>query len=640
MSRASYAVFSENDDVFVRRAIDEAHLNALRVALYYQTGDRELAAMRVETHAPAGTPFLAYVVAREHHTALKEKAYAYLTDPEAPRRGPPNAECGLDLMQLFQGDAFDSTAAAAFGLEELGFEEFPREAHWSDPAGVRAPAGFMVTIIGAGFSGILAGIMLDRLGIDFRIVERQADVGGTWQLNDYPEARVDITNFIYQYSFINNYPWKSYFASRDELKDYIDHVVDSFELRPRIELQTKLTHARWNEARRRWDVTIERHNGRTEIFETNILLSAAGLFSTPKLPDIPDIGTYRGAMFHTTAWDHGIDPAGKRIAVIGTGSTGSQLMPALARQAAHLTVFQRTPNWVTPMRGYRDAVSPEQRWLFDTMPFYSNWYRYSQYVAQLQNLNFHELDEHWRAGGGMINSHNDRLRTSLTDYIRRKVGTRPDLLAKLIPQYAPLARRLVVDNGWYDALLRENVELVTEGIERFTETGIVTRDGRERTFDMVVLGAGFEVSRYLWPATYEGRDGATLEELWAKDGGRAHLTMSLPGFPNFFMLYGPNAGIRAGSFHALMESLMRYVASAIVAMIEAGGEVMEVRREVYEDYNARLDAGLKRMLWEAEGGGGGYYVNAFGRAGTQMPWTLAEFYDMVRAPDLADFRIS
>ena len=622
-------------DEFIRRALDQAHLNSLRVALYQQTGDPEIAAMKVETLSPPGTPFLVHVVAAESHALLKEKAFAYLSARRGSSATVLSRAEALELMALFQGEDLNP-ADAGYGYEELAFDDFPREARWhsGQPAALE---GFLVTVIGSGFSGILAGIQLKRLGINFRIIERQAGIGGTWELNDYPEARVDITTFLYQYKFVKNYPWKSYFATRDELKDYIETVVVTYGIGDQIETRTSLTSARWDAAAKRWQLDIERADGSVEHFASNVVISASGLFSTPNLPDIPGIADYAGKMFHTTAWEHDYDLTGKRVALIGTGSTGSQLMPELARRAAQLEVFQRTPNWVTPVRGYHDKVSPEKRWLLEAMPFYSNWYCYSHHVAQMQSQNLHEIDPAWEAAGGRINEKNDTLRKGLTRYIRRKVGGRDDLYAKLVPSYAPMARRLVVDNGWYDALLRPNVELVTTGIERFVPEGIVTRDRTIHEVDLVVLGAGFKVSQYLWPVDYIGLDGTTLTALWDRDGARAYQTVCLPGFPNFFMLYGPNAGVRAGSFHSWMEILMRYIAKAVIAMVEGGHEVIEVRREAYDRYNAELDRGMTTMLWEREKGGGGYYVNHFGRSGTNMPWTLAEFHRRTEAPDLGDF---
>ena len=632
---ARFADVGGVDDEFLDRVLAEAHINTLRLALIQQTDDAELSAMPVETFARAGTPYLTYVVPRACHAVVRAKARAYLGAARRPPVVRPDRQRALALMQLFQGADFDP-AAADYGYEELALDDFPREARWSGPIPASV-ANYPVTVVGAGFSGILAGIQLKRLGIPFRIVERQADIGGTWQLNAYPEARVDITSFLYQYSFEKNYPWNHYFATRDELKIYIDHIVDGHGIRDCIETRTSLDAAHWNAERAVWELTVVGPDGVAKQRESKIVISAAGLFSTPHLPDIPGIADFAGKIFHTTAWDHDYDYRGKRVALIGTGSTGSQLMPDLARQCARLTVFQRTPNWVTPVPGYQHRVSDEQRWLFDNMPYYANWFNYHHHIAQMQSQKFHAIDPGWVARGGSVNEANDKLRAGLQAYIAGKVGHRPDLHARLVPDYAPMARRLVVDNGWYDALLRDNVELVTTGIEQFTENGIATRDGRVREFDFVVLSAGFAVSKYLFPARYTGEHGTTPADLWEKDGARAYLTMALPGLPNFFMLYGPNAGVRAGSFHSWMEALTRYIATLIVALIEGGQNSVAVRRDAYDAYNAALDERFEGMLWGSEKGGGGYYINAFGRPGAGMPWTLAEFDALIRTPDRAAF---
>lgn len=627
---------SPPDEALIREALNEAQVNALRMALYQQTRDPELASMKVETYHRPGMPFLAYVVAREHHDQVREKAFQYLTSEPREQAPLPSYEETLDLMDMFQGGTLDRTTAD-YGVEELAFEGFSRDAKWTKDVPQSVRDNFLVTIVGSGFSGLATAIQLKRLGIPFRIIERQAGIGGTWFLNDYPQARVDITSFIYQYTFIK-YPWKSYFATQPELREYVDFIVDTFDLRRHIELNTKVTDAHWDEAAQSWVIDIERAGGKTETFSSNTIVSAAGLFSTPRLPDIPGIETFEGKMFHTTAWEHDYDYKGKRVALIGTGSTGSQLMVEVAEGAAQLDVYQRTPNWVTPMPHYHAHVSPGKRYILDNMPFYSNWFSYGNHVSQLQNQRFQRLDREWQAKGGRINEQNDQIRNGMLAYIEQKVGHRPDLMAKLIPEFAPLSRRLVVDNGWYDTLLRDNVALLTDGIETITPDGITSGDGTHRAYDLIILGAGFRVAEYLFPVDYKGRDGATLGGLWDKDGGRAYLTTALPGFPNFFMMYGPNAGTRAGSFHSWAEVMARYICSALIGMIEQGASSIEVKDEAYRDYNRRLDEGLKTMLWEEErGGGGSYYINQHGRTGVNMPWSLEEFHSFVRIPEFDDY---
>ncbi len=626
------------EESYIREAVELANLNVLRIALYQQTRNPELAAMRVETYSRKNSPLELTVLAREHHERVKELAVEYLSQGGIEPAPPPSLEEAKELMALFEGEP-PSQLAAEYAYEDLAFEAFSRRAVWRREPDPETLEAFRVVIVGAGFSAIVAAIQLKGLGIRFRIIERQADFGGTWHLNDYPEARVDISSFLYQYKFVHNYPWKHFFAPRDELKAYVHHVVDEYQLRQHASFRTEVTEAQWDEEASEWVLRARHEDGALEELRCNVVFAASGLFSTPRLPDIEGIGDFKGEMFHTTAWNHGYDYSGKRVALIGTGSTGSQLLRDLALKADRVSVYQRTPNWVMPVPSYRNEVPRKLRWLLDTMPYYVNWYCYSMHTAQMRQQPLQELDPEWQAGGGLINPKNDQMREQLKGMIRHLAGERTDLVDKLTPDFAPLSRRLVVDNEWYASLQRPNVELLTDGIDRITETGIVSNDGTAREFELIVLAAGFHTERYLHPVDYQGRNGIRLNDLWGRDGPRAYLTMTLPGYPNFFIFYGPNAAVRAGSFHSWLEIFSRYACNVVTEMIERGASTFELKREVYEDYNARLDAGAKGMLWEHENGGGGsYYINEFGRSTYTMPWRMEEFYGWTKSPNLDDFR--
>lgn len=627
------------DEDFVRKALDEAQINVLRIALYQQTSDPELQAMAAEKTQLRGTPYEFPKIDKEHHAVIRQKAFEYLRDRD-PGASPlmPTKEEARELMEMFNGGQI-SEQHADYGWGDLALDNngFARAASWKNKPSDDVLDKYQVTIIGAGFSGLMAAIQMKTLGLKFTIIERQAGLGGTWFLNDYPEARVDITSFIYQYKFEQDYPWKSHFATQGELREYVDYIVDKHELRENIQLSTKVSDANWNEEKKRWDIQIESADGKVDTLQSQFLISAAGLFSTPKLPKIKGIEDYKGKMFHTTGWDHSFDCTGKKVAVIGTGSTGSQLVRGVAAKAESLSIYQRTPNWVNHVPGYRNPVSKELRWLLDNMPGYKSWFAYHHTASAMQVEKFQYLDDEWIEKGGVVNEKNELMREMLKGYIRSKVGDDDELYKKLVPEYAPLSRRLVVDNDWYDTLLLDNVELVSGPIDHFTETGIKSPDGSEREFDLVVLSAGFDVERYLWPVEYHGRDDTQLEDLWAEDGARAHITLTIPHFPNFIILYGPNAGAVTGSFHSWMELLTRYGARLIAETIEKGADSFEVKKEVYLDYNTRLDKGLKTLLLENQGAGGGYYLNSHGRPGVTQPWTFDEFYEMIREPDLTEF---
>ncbi len=625
---------SDIDEAFVRRSVAQSNLNALRMALFQQTGDPQLTKVGIEMQELQGGAFRAYSVAADDRSRITDYAVNFLLKQKFRKIRPPSRDEARELMEVFIGRSI-SDAEFNYGYEELAFEDFPRRSEWTDGIPREKLEDFSVAIIGAGFSGIGIAVQLERLGIPYQIFDRQSGIGGTWELNDYPQARVDITTFLYQYKFEKNYPWKSHFATQKELKEYIQHIAAKYGVAPHIHLETHVTDARWDEDSKRWKLNLIGPDGPFE-HAANVIVSCSGLFSTPRLPGIPGIREFEGKMFHTTDWDHSFDLDGKAIALIGTGSTGCQLAPEIAERAKQFTVYQRTPSWITPVRGYRSTVSPEKRWLFDNLPGYWNWFVYSAYVAEAQVQGLQDLDPNWIAKGGVVNERNTAFRQTLTDYIYSKFPDRPHIAEKCIPSYPPVARRLVIDNGWYDALARDNVDLVTDGIEQITTNGILGRDGKERKFDLIILGAGFEVSKFLWPVNYVGRDGATPKKLWEKDGARAFLGLTLPGLPNFFVCYGPNSQSRAGGFHDWAEIWSRYIGDLMVHMIEHDLSAMEVRKEKYVEYNNAMDERNKQLLWETEGVGG-YYVNEYGRSGIKMPWTMHEFFEMVRKPDPNDY---
>jgi len=625
---------SKPDEAFIRRAIDHANINALRLALYQQTRDQELASMRVEYSLRAGA-LGDYSLASEHHEEVREKALAYLLSGDLTKADMPSPSESEKLIELYLGRKV-SAEEARFGYEELSFEEYPRDVEWGEKPPSEKLNDFQVIIVGAGISGMAAAIQLDRLGVPYRIIEKEQGLGGTWLVNDYPEARVDISTHVYQYKFEKNYPWKSQYATRDEIKEYLEHIADKYDVRKNIAFETEVKEAKWNPSAKRWDLCIRDSDGKQEKLSANVVISCSGLFSTPKLPDIEGIERFKGKKVHTTSWDHDYELAGKSVAVIGTGCTGCQMVPGLAPQSGNLTVFQRTPSWIIPAPNYKSTISTELSWLLDTMPSYWNWNLFASYIADIQIQDLQAVDQEWCENGGTVSERNENLRNLLTMYIQSKLVDQPELIEKCTPSYPPFARRIVIDNGWYDTLNRENVELVTDGIECITEKGIKTKDGVDHEFDIIVFSSGFSTSKYLWPVKYEGKNGATPEKLWAKDGARSHLGMTMPEFPNFFTFYGPNGQSRAGGFHSWAEIWSRYVGEMIVNMIETNSQELEVRQEIFDDYNQRMDDAMSGMLWESEGGGG-YYVNEQGRSGINMPWSVHEFYEMVRHPNFDDF---
>ncbi|WP_052730410.1 flavin-containing monooxygenase [Sphingomonas sp. SRS2] len=621
-------------------AIDGADVNVLRLALLQITGDAALAGMKVVKTPARGGVLEADTLAVEHHAEVRRAALDYIrksriSSAETPP--PPSREKAYELMKTFSaGDI--SPEELRFGYEELAFEDFPRQVNWQGKPPADVIADFEVLIIGAGISGVALGVTLNQLGIPYTILERHEGLGGTWWINDYPDCRVDITSYSYQFKFEKKYPWSEYYSSRDETLKYVQHVADKHDIASHVNFGSEVVSATWVEAEAKWHVATKDAHGVERIWVANVLISAAGLFATPKLPEIAGIETFEGAIFHTTQWDHDFDYRGKKVGLIGNGSTGSQLMPGIAQAASELTIFQRTAQWVMPAENYRDALPADVSWLIENIPFYWNWLCYSTFSTTCRLQELQEYDRAWQANGGTISQRNDKLRANLLKYIESKVGDAPELHNKLLPRFAPLGRRSVVDNGWYEALRRENVTLSTENITRITPKGIETSDGKHHDLDMLILAAGFHASRYLWPIKYVGRDGVTLEEVWAKDGPRSYLGMTLPGFPNFFIMYGPNGQPRAGGFFSWAEIWTRYILALITKMIESRSSSVEVRREVFDDYNREMDEEMKNLIWENEAKGS-YFLNEFGRMAINLPWRAEKYHAMVESPDLADFEL-
>ncbi|MFJ9563906.1 flavin-containing monooxygenase [Streptomyces fuscichromogenes] len=619
------------DEAFVERALDDADLNALRLALYQATQDESLLEVPLRTTPMYGGALDQTVVAEEAVADLRARVKEFLLHRPSgfTERKPDDTELRR-MYEAFRNEEL-TERDWAYRRDLAAFDDHPRLARWTAER-PPIPEGFQVAVIGSGFGGIAVAVQLEHLGIPYTVYERRSELGGTWSSNAYPDVRVDTTNFLYQYFFEKNYPWTEYFARAGEVREYLQHVAKKYGVFEHISFDSDVREAVFDAGTGRWalDVVID---GRTRQLTANAVVSASGLFATPKRLDVPGIEEFRGEIVHTAECTGQERLDGRDIAIIGNGSTGVQMTSSVRERARSVGVFQRTPQWISPRERYGEPISPETRWLLDTMPYYWNWYCYSIATLRLGGQVLQEPDPEWQAAGGLVNRANDGYRESLTNYLKSKLGDRPDLWEKLIPRHAPMARRLIVDNNWYASLLEDNVELVTEPIERFTATGIRTADGRERSYDLVFTATGFATQKYLWPTRYEGLDGETLEDRWndpAGGGPRAYLSVTVPRFPNLFIMYGPNSQNRSGSLIVWMETWARYAAEGLVALIEGGHRHLSVREEVFEGYNRRLDEAMLSLIWYDPGSKDrNYYVNEFGRQQVNVPWRLEEYHELL-----------
>jgi 4-hydroxyacetophenone monooxygenase len=620
------------DEAFIRRAVELADLSAVRVALFQATGDPEL-----ELLGPVAQ------LSPEDREKLIAKAVDYLRHDVADVTLVQPTEAELrHLMEMATG--IPMTDREFLARRDLpAFDEVPWNAEWPGEK-PEIPDGFLVAIVGAGFSGLAAGAQFERLGIPYVILERRHEVGGVWSINKYPDARVDTASSTYEYNFEKNYRWTEYFARQSEVRGYLEHVAKKHGMWDHIRFDSDLKEARFDDEQSVWHLKIGKPDGSIVELDANAIVSAVGVFANPRVVKFPGSDQYEGKIVHPTQWSPDYDLEDKSVAVIGNGSTGVQMVAPIAREAKQVYVFQRTAQWISPRPKYGQPVEPEVRWLLDTMPGYWNW---SRYMATAALFASHELmvpDPEWQAKGGLVNEKNDNLRVVLTAYIKAQIGDRPDLYEKVAPDYAPMTRRPVVDNGWYAALTRDNVELVTDGIRRFTSSGIETVDGTVRDVDYIITATGFDVIKFLWPAEYIGVDGARLHERWSVDGPRAYLSMMVPEFPNLFMLYGPNSQPVSGgtSLPAWYQIWSRYISRALMRMIEGGYSRVQVSHDAHDRYNEALDAEASGLvlLTDTASVAKNYYINEYGRMQVNAPFESPYFYEMCSAPDWDDLELS
>lgn len=508
------------------------------------------------------------------------------------------------------------------------------------PEFVTPPPGFRVLIIGAGMSGICAAVRLQEAGVPFTIVEKHDSVGGTWLENRYPGCGVDVPSHLYSYTFAPN-DWSRYFALRDEIYAYFRRVADDFGVTEHIRFRTEMTRAVYQPDAQVWHVSVTGPSGVTEVLEANVVISAVGAFNKPRMPRLPGLSSFSGPSVHTARWPaEGIDLAGKRAAVIGTGASAMQVVPAIAGVAERVLVFQRSPQWASPFEKFQVPVPEPVQFLLREFPLYRDWYRIR--LSWAFNDRIHAAltrDPDWPDPDHSINAANDGMRRALTRYITSELGDRQDLLPKVLPDYPPFAKRMLLDNGWFRALRRDDVDLFTSGVTAVTDSGVVDDTGAAHDVDVLIWATGFDVVHFLMPLEIVGRSGRTIHEVWNGDDARAFLGCAVPDFPNFFCLYGPNTQFgHGGSLISVIERQMHYVLDVLQQMFAAGAGAIEVRADVHDEYNARVDAAHEHMIW-THPGSNTYFCNSRGRVVVNNPFRIVDVWEATQTADLTHYVI-
>ncbi len=625
------------DRDFVRQAVAFADPNVLRVVLFQLTGEAKYTEMALGTTAGRGGAYQLVTLSEQDAAVVRADTEEYiLSGRYREAASPPDREARRELLALFTGEQFDDQQLA-YRRGELRFEEFPFFWKWEQRP--RQADDYLVAVVGAGVSGIAMAVQLEQLGLPYVVLERRNELGGTWSINHYPDARVDTMSFLYQYTFEKRYPWTEFYARQGEVRSYLEHIARNYGVFGKIRFGCGVVSGEYQEDAGTWALTVRAESGEETRLVANFVVSASGLFSSPREIPFPGAEDFEGHVFHSTAWPPDVDIAGKRVAIVGNGSTGVQMLSKIAKDAEQVHVFQRTPQWIAPSEQYGAPIPAPLMWLLEHFPFYWNWYCYARLVPYLSMAESQRIDSSWQDAGGGVSERNDTVRQNLEIYIAEQLEGRTDLIERVTPDYPPLARRMILDNGWYRALLRPNVELVTTGIDRLEPTGIVTTDGAHHPVDTIVAAIGFSTTRYVWPAAYSGRAGKTLEEVWADRGPRAYLGICVPELPNFFMMYGPNSQTRASGFIAFVEQWAAYISKLIASVIEAGSRSVEVREDAYLDYSERVDKASEEIVWRLVSSERNYYLNEFGRQHVSAPWLADDYYAMLRDPNRNDFTV-
>jgi cation diffusion facilitator CzcD-associated flavoprotein CzcO len=480
-----------------------------------------------------------------------------------------------------------------------------RPARQSNGRGGHQGGSRSIVVVGGGFGGVGAAVMLRRAGYDdVTVFERGERVGGVWHHNTYPGAACDIPSHLYEFSFAPNPRWSRRYAPQAEIQAYLEDVARRYRVLERVRTSTEVTRGRWDGERVAW--VLETSGG---TYEADVLIAACGQLSVPSLPPIAGLGSFAGPAFHTAEWRHDVALEGRRVAVVGTGCSAIQVVPAIQPLAARVSVYQRSPGWTLPRMDF--PYGERGRRLFERFPIL-------QRLDRAANFAFQEL-------GTVALTSQRWLRVPLRAVARHQINKAikdPELRRKVTPSDEIGCKRIMITDDWYPTLTRPNVDLVTDPIAEVTAAGIRTEDGTERPADVLILASGFKTHGFVAPMEIAGVGGRTLAEEWA-DVPRAYLGISVPGFPNLFLLYGPNTNGGTGSVISTIESAMAHVIAALAALGRADARRIEVRRETAARFEWELRAALAATVWHT--GCTNWYVDENGNDPNQWPWRWSTY---------------
>ena len=627
----------------IAKAIADAHLPSLIAAAAHISGDLSLlrsGATPVYDFFGDGQGGFTPEKAAEFRAKILEVLNAYRDGGCKPAPAPD--EKTLREMMTFVAGAEMPDRYVPFLEEEMEFAgRDERAPDWGAKVPDDVKKNFKVLIVGAGMSGILAAIRLNQAGVPFVIVDKNKDVAGTWLVNTYPGCRVDNPNHMYCYSFEPNHDWPQHYSTQPVLDSYFRGVAEKYGIREQVRFETEVSECVYDEKRALWTAHLSGPGGKTRNRSPSTPSSPrSASCANPNCPTFPGVGTLQGPGVSFRP----LGPQRRSCRQAGGRDRhrrhrAFQFVPEIAPKVKHLTVFQRTPPWLGPTPNYHDDVGEGQKWLLKHVPTYAQWYRFWIFWMMTDGiLPLVKRDPNWTARTDSVSAENDMLREMLTQYMQAQVADRQDLKDAVVPKYPMGGKRSVRDNGvWLSALKRDNVELVTDAIAEITPTGLRTKSGREIEVDVLIYGTGFQASHFLEPMRFKGKGGQDLHEMWDGDP-RAYLGITVPNFPNLFIMYGPNTNIVVnGSIIFFSECEMRYIMGCLDLLLEKGHAAMEVKKDVHDAFNEKVDAANEEMAWGAPQVSS-WYKNEKGRVTQNWPFLLVDYWEATRAPNPADYQ--
>ena len=625
------------DSPELRAALEQANMQTLLMVYVHLTHDESmLETFQVHIHPPYTNPD--YKIPQDCIDDLRAKLHHLLTTPGAAREDDPPLDLMQKMMSVGVGESVDDEFIPMV-LEQSGFKR--ASVRKERPERMSAPAGFKVLVIGAGLTGLLASVELERAGYDHILIEKNEEVGGTWWKNRYPGVGVDTPSHFYSYSFEISPEWDHYHPHGADMREYFRSVADKYDLRRRIRFETRVLSLEFDNETALWHVTIENvRTGDREVIKANAVFNAFGTADRWSLPAIPGIESFQGIITHSAGYDENIVLKGKKVAVIGTGASSAQIVATIAAEVDELAVFMRTKHWMINNPEVTKEVPEAVKWALRHIPHYKEWFRFRVFWFAADGLYPNVVkDLNYPEDGITVSALNEGMRQYALSHMRNKLADRSDLLEKLTPDFPIFSKRIVMDAGWFDALVQPHVTLDDTPIAQILPNGIRMENGKEYAFDVIICATGFDHAKLAKGLRIKGRNGHDLDVDWADEEERAYMGTTMPGYPNYFMSVGPNAGPNhAGGLNIVSESQVHYMIECLDHMIVSGARTIEPTPEAFARHNRRIDDRMKHMIW-THPKSKSYYQNSKGRPVGPWPFRLVDMWNEMRGPIPDDYRL-